>query len=1142
MLTGTIPTSIGDLPALTIFDVGGNQLTGTIPTELGKVSTLKELYLAGNPIEGQIPESLGNLSALEILYLQGMSLSGPIPVTFGKLSKLTQLYLFTSGLSGTIPTELGQLGALDQLIIDDNKLTGPLPASLGNLSALTYLSFASNQLSGPLPPDLGRLSKLLVLEAEGNLLSGPIPPEIGNLTALTSLRLGYNQFSGPVPTQIALLKNVEDFQLTGNDLTGTLPDVRPLTKLVYLFLGQNRFTGSIPSFYGSLSNVLQIDLGNNALSGVVPPEITNLTKLEDANSDFGYNALFTTNAAVRDFLNRKQGGGDWEGTQNLGVTNVRVTAVKGDAIVLTWDRPRYLFDEGGYEVSISTSAAGPASRVVTTADKTFSSIIIDGLNPLTTYFFTVRTVTYPHDPQKNLLSSDPSPVVSATTTVGTPTPPQVVVSVYPFGIVQSAGVADGSDYVLFTNVGDADTTLTLTTNGNFFTASESTITIPANQDFFLELRGLALPAGAYDGTLVATGNGTPTGGLKIPVRLLSVGDSNGSVIAQAETSRIDLASPAGTNPSGSVTFRNLGTGTLSGIAISNVPWIIPATGLVTIAPGQSTAVAFRIDRTQRPDATDLTGTETGTLSLIYAQGTSGARIQTHSHDGLLATPGVATSLVTIVDTVQPQVDASSAPPLAPGEVALFVPGVGHVTGGVGLFLSDVSIANTFSTAKLTDMKAFFTPSMDATGANSSTSLASVDAGESIKLADVVKNVFSADQVTGTVQLRTKDATKIFVNASIFNVSNPAGTYGSTIPVFRSDRAVAPGGSMYLTGLRKTATMRTNMFVQETTGSAADIQVDFLAESGTILGSTTASVTGFKMLRLLDRVPAGAVTAHITNLATSRGRIVAYATPVDQASGDFWAVVDWNQMLGSSRSEIQLIPIAGSARGANDTFFRTDAAIFNAGVKTAAATLSYYQRDGSRTDSLLSIDAQKSRTFEDIVGSLFNAPSGSIGYLVFDPSRGSFATMSRTFATVGAAPGSFGSGVPTIPLSSALRRGQSRTISGLEISSLATIQSKKPGTFRTNLGLIETDGNPATLKVSVLYGDSRSLIYGPIASFTITLKAHEFQLLSDLSARLAAVKQGDLRDVGVEFQVLDGAAVVYASSVDNGSGDSLLRAE
>ncbi|HVT02174.1 MAG TPA: fibronectin type III domain-containing protein [Thermoanaerobaculia bacterium] len=1142
-LTGTIPTSIGDLPALTIFDLGGNQLTGTIPTELGKISTLKELYLAGNPIAGQIPDSLGNLSALEILYLQGMTLSGPIPATLGKLSKLRELYLFASGLEGTIPVELGQLGSLQQLILDDNKLTGSLPASIGNLSALTYLSMASNQLSGPLPADFGRLTRLDTLEAEGNLLTGSIPVEVGNLRELVSLRLGYNQFSGTLPTQISQLTKLETLQVTGNDLTGTLPDVRPLTKLLYLFLGQNRFSGSIPAFYGSLTSLLQIDLGYNALSGVVPPEITNLMKLEDGNSDFGYNALFTNNATVRDFLNRKQGGGDWESTQTTGVTNVRVTAVKGDAIVLTWDRPRYLFDEGGYEVSISTNAAGPASRFETTFDKTFSSINIDKLQPSTTYFFTVRTVTYEHDPQRNVLTSDPSPVVSATTTVGTPTPAQVVVSVYPFGIVQSAGVADGTDYVLLANVGDADTTLTVATNGNFFTAGGSSIPLPAGGEYYLELKGLALPSGAYSGTLVLTGDGTPAGGLKIPVRLLSVGDPGGTPVAQAVVSRVDLASPAASNPSGTVAFKNIGTGTLSGIVVSNVPWIIPPTDLVTIGAGQTATVAFTIDRTQRPDASQLSGTETGTLSLIYVQSAGAARTLTRSREGLLGTPGVASSLVTIVDTVQPMIDASSAPPISPGEVALFVPGVGHVTGGVGLFLSDISIANTLGASRLTDMKAFFTASMDATAANSSASLSTVESGEAIKLADVVKNVFTADQVTGTVQIRTSLATKLFVNATIFNVSNPAGTYGSTIPVFRSDRAVAPGASMYLTGLRKTATMRTNLFVQETTGNNTDIQVDFIDAEGSVLGSINATVNGFKLLRLLDRVPAGAVTAKIVNLPASRGRIVAYATPVDQASGDFWAVVDWNQLLGSDRTEIQIIPIAGSARGANDTFFRTDAAIFNSGTKTAAATLSYYQRDGTRKDSLLSLDPQKSRTFEDIVGGLFGAPTGSLGYLVFDPSRGSFATMSRTFATVGSAPGSLGTGVPTLPLSSALRRGQSRTISGLDVSSLNTIQSKKPGTFRTNLGLIETEGNAATVRVSVLYGDGRSLVYGPIVTFTVTLKGHEFQLLSDLSTRLAAVKRTeDLHDVGIEFDVVDGAAVVYVSSIDNGSGDSLLRTE
>ena len=86
---------------------------------------------------------------------------------------------------------------------------------------------------------------------------------------------------------------------------------------------------------------------------------------------------------------------------------------------------------------------------------------------------------------------------------------------------------------------------------------------------------------------------------------------------------------------------------------------------------------------------------------------------------------------------------------------------------------------------------------------------------------------------------------------------------------------------------------------------------------------------------------------------------------------------------------------------------------------------------------------------------------------------------------------------------------------------------------------------AVVRVTVLYGDSRSLSYGPITSFDVPVGARQFIQLTDLSSRLPATARGeDLRNVALRFTVVsgEGAVVAYASSVDNGSGDSIFRTE
>jgi hypothetical protein len=468
-----------------------------------------------------------------------------------------------------------------------------------------------------------------------------------------------------------------------------------------------------------------------------------------------------------------------------------------------------------------------------------------------------------------------------------------------------------------------------------------------------------------------------------------------------------------------------------------------------------------------------------------------------------------------------------------------------VRGGVGLFISDVTITNVFGVNELSDLGIYFSPSMDVSSAPKSAPVAPVAPGTGVKLADVVTTVFGGDQVTGTMQIRTRDFDKLYTAANIFNVSNALGTYGSVIPVFRSDRSLAPGQSLALSGMRKSATTRTNIFVQESAGATATVTVRFFAASGAELSSLTEPLAPFRMLRLIDRVPAGAVMARVTNEAASLGRIVAYATPVDQESGDFWSVADWSQLVGANRAEPVVVPVAGVVRGANDTFFRTDVSLSNVGTGAAAGTLEYIQRDGARFSKPVSLAPGATDEVSDVVGTHFGAASGSLGYLVYTPSTGSIAVTSRTYATVGNRPGTYGTGVPALPRSSAMRLGQARQINGLDVSSVATIQSQKPASFRSNVGLVETGGSGVKVRVTASYGDKRSLVFGAIASFDVDLGANGFVLLTDLSNRLPQTARGeDLIGLSLRFQVVsgNGAVIPFVTSVDNGSGDQVLRTE
>ena len=147
---------------------------------------------------------------------------------------------------------------------------GEIPSELGNLANVQDFFLSGNQLT-TIPPELGNLARVRRLFLSENQLTGTIPPELGNLENLRSLSLSVNQLSGEIPAELGNLANLE-----------------------FLILADNR------------------------LKGAVPEELAELSQLVDGNGvDLRFNHLYTDNNALRDFLNSKQFGGDWERFQTL---------------------------------------------------------------------------------------------------------------------------------------------------------------------------------------------------------------------------------------------------------------------------------------------------------------------------------------------------------------------------------------------------------------------------------------------------------------------------------------------------------------------------------------------------------------------------------------------------------------------------------------------------------------------------------------------------------------------------------------------------------------------------------------------------------------------------------------------------------
>jgi Leucine-rich repeat (LRR) protein len=279
-ISGSIPAELGQLTKLRYCNLSANQLSGSIPAELFTITSLRGLYLFDNRLDGFIPTTIGNLINVIEFSLQGNLLSGSIPDNFTGLDSLQSLFFNNNQLTGSIPASLGSCSELKHLGLWDNQLTGPIPAEIGNLNNLETMSLWNNQLNGDIPASIGNLRKLTDLHLGSNSLSGSIPSEIGNMSALRVLHIENDSLSGEIPSSIGNLLYLQDLELQGNKLTGNIPvDLGNDTTLVNLNLGGNALSGSIPSSLGSLHNLFYLNLADNTLSGDLPAEFWNLSNL-----------------------------------------------------------------------------------------------------------------------------------------------------------------------------------------------------------------------------------------------------------------------------------------------------------------------------------------------------------------------------------------------------------------------------------------------------------------------------------------------------------------------------------------------------------------------------------------------------------------------------------------------------------------------------------------------------------------------------------------------------------------------------------------------------------------------------------------------------------------------------------------------
>eukprot|EP00569_Conticribra_weissflogii_P009424 CAMPEP_0171371474 /NCGR_PEP_ID=MMETSP0879-20121228/8661_1 /TAXON_ID=67004 /ORGANISM="Thalassiosira weissflogii, Strain CCMP1336" /LENGTH=497 /DNA_ID=CAMNT_0011880077 /DNA_START=99 /DNA_END=1592 /DNA_ORIENTATION=- len=201
--------------------------------------------VSGNGINGTIPSEMGVLTELTIFEVQDANLTGTIPSEIGNWNKLSVLLIKDNKLEGSFPATFPPNNRLGTIIMDRNRLTGDsLVGFLPQLKNLKWLQAIGNLLSGSLPDDISSLMKLDEIDLSVNSLTGTIPNNWDETHIISSFNLSYNNITGKLPESLGRAPFLRNFHVSGNSLTGSIPSSYfNLSKLEELYLDDNSFVG-----------------------------------------------------------------------------------------------------------------------------------------------------------------------------------------------------------------------------------------------------------------------------------------------------------------------------------------------------------------------------------------------------------------------------------------------------------------------------------------------------------------------------------------------------------------------------------------------------------------------------------------------------------------------------------------------------------------------------------------------------------------------------------------------------------------------------------------------------------------------------------------------------------------------------------
>jgi uncharacterized repeat protein (TIGR01451 family) len=574
-------------------------------------------------------------------------------------------------------------------------------------------------------------------------------------------------------------------------------------------------------------------------------------------------------------------------------------------------------------------------------------------------------------------------------------------------------------------------------------------------------------------------------------------------------------------PNGSkdpVTFQvlipGLPGGTTSFVATVDKPWlsVIPSSGLVPPAGVLVTISA---------DPSSLTnGTWTGTLIVVY--GTSVVTGKAHTESTTSAAIPLSVSLVT---PVTPGGFGS------PSASALIIPSVGHIIGAsTSSWRSDIRVANT--TALTQNYLLSFNPGTGDTSTVKTTTI-NVAPGGTTALDDIVRNWFGVgslgDSINGVLTVQQLAAGGIpapsslqsFVSSRTYNATSN-GTFGQFIPGTPFSAFIGKGSSILsLQQLAQSSTFHTNLGLVEASGKSVSALVSIFDGAGLKLLDVPVTLAGGEQKQLNSFLATNGISVDNGRVEVKvlggDGKITSYASVIDSNTSDPLLVS--GVPLGGTGSTRFVVPgVAALDTGIAN--WRSDVRIFNSSNSPQTTSLTLYPMGGgdAKTQSV-TVNPGEVKALDDIVQSVFSASNLGGALHVTTALNTPLVVTARTYDQT--SHGTLGQFVPAVTLADSVGAGD---------RSLQILQAEDSVRFRTNVGIAEVNGKPATVEISVVLPDSRVTpkIQIPLGAFQST----QLPIISSLGL-------GATYNARITVKVIDGDGKIaaYGSVVDMTTQDA-----